>query len=805
MRFLLLIVFLFGAVVTSFAQMTDAQVIQLLKQAQKDGKTQQEMMLMLKDRGVTQEQMLRLKAQYEKMMAEKEGGAGKMTDTKSGGNRLRTINKEMLSSMDSLFVMMDSIPALVADRSEEVFGKDLFNNKKLTFEPILNIPTPENYKLAAGDEVIIDVWGDSEQTVRSVISPDGSIIVENLGPIYLSGLSVKEANGKIKNEFSKIYSAITAAQPTTFVNLTLGQIRSIQVNVMGEVLVPGSYTLPSLASVFHALYSAGGVNDIGTLREINIFRKGNKIATLDVYKYILEGGNIGDIVLQDGDNVVVGPYKDLVQIKGRVKRPMKYEMTAEESLQKLLDYAGGFTGDAYKKNVRLIRKSGSEYRIHTVKKEDFPSFLLDDGDVVEVDSIVSRFENKVSVQGAVYRPGDYSLDEDIQTVAQLVKVAEGLKGDAFTGRVLLYRENPDLTKQVQSLNLQEILSGREEDMLLQKNDLLYIPSTSELQENYIVTVRGEVKKPGIYPYIQNMSLEDLVLQAGGLLESASMVKVDVARRVKNPKAKKEALFEAKIFSYTLKDGLIIDGPKDFVLEPFDEIEVRRSPGYSEQQNVMVKGEVMYEGQYAKSVKNERLSSIINRAGGLTTKAYIKGARLERKLNEDERRRLESKLKLMSQGVGKDSINVKTLELGDTYYVGIELDKAMANPGSDYDVVLREGDRIIVPLYDGTVKVDGAVMRPNTTTYNPKKKLKEYIASAGGFAFRAKKRGTYIVYMNGMVAKRKGNSAKQIEPGCEIIVPIRPIRKGMSLAEIMSLASSTTSMAAMITTIMNNSK
>jgi len=801
MRLLFSIVFVVGFVGMSFAQMTDDQVIELLKKAQGEGKSQQEMLLLLKERGVTQEQMLRLKAQYEKMKTGQVGkGEGMMT-----GSRLRSVDGDSDSALDSLFMAADTIRK-PKDLSDEVFGRNFFNNKKLTFEPQLNIPTPEHYKLAAGDEVIVDIWGASELTVKQLISPEGSILVQNLGPIYLNGLSIKEAESKLKREFAKSYADLVSASPQTFMKLSLGKIRSIQINVMGEAMMPGTYTLPSLATVFHALYSAGGVNEVGTLRAIQLYRAGKLVQTIDVYRYLLSGDDRCDITLQDGDNIIIPPYKKLVAISGPVKRPMRYELLDGESLGKLLEYAGGFKGEAYKKNIRLTRKGDSEYQVFTIKQEEIPAFGMLDGDVVAVDPILDRFENRVTIRGAVYRPGVYAINDAIQTLSQLVAVAEGVKGDAFMDRVLLYRENPDLTQKVEAINLAALLAGEVQDVALQKNDVLYIPSIFELEENFVVRIRGEVKRPGQYRHIYNMTLEDLVLQAGGLLESASTVRVDVSRRVKDPKSTTESPVEAKVYTFALKDGLVIEGDKDFVLEPFDEVDVRRSPGYKEQQNIVVQGEVMYEGVYAKSVHNERLTSVIQRAGGVSSNAYIQGARLERRMNADERRKVQSVLKL-TQGVNQDSVSTSLLDIGDTYFVGIELDKALANPGSDYDVVLREGDRIIIPVYNGTVKIGGAVMYPNTVTYNPKKKIKSYIENAGGFAFRAKKSRMYIVYMNGTVAKAKRLAVHQVQPGCEIIVPFKPGRKGdgLSLPEIMSLASSTTSIAALVTSIINTTK
>lgn len=830
----LLLFFMMLALVSVFGQVSDDQVIKLLQNAQKQGMTQQQIALMLAQKGVTQEQVQRLKTKYESGEIDATGKAKTSTDSRLRKGQTQqgktSIDKEEQpktqrelydrrflkeqnmkgsdpfningqetekSQIDSIVYEMEvnkRIDKMMKERQKQVFGRDIFNNKLLTFEPNLNIATPDNYVLGAGDEVIIDVWGDSEASVRQTISPDGNIVIENVGPIHLSGLTAKEANARVKREFSRIYGGVGAG--TTFVKLTLGEIRSIQVNVMGEVFVPGTYTLPSLATVFHALYNAGGVNPIGTLRSVKIYRGGKEMVDMDIYGYILKGKSDQDIVLQDGDVVVVNPYANLVEFTGKIKRPMFYEMKDDETLTNLLDYAGGFTGDAYKKGIRIIRKSGREHQVFNVDEEDFTMFQLTDGDVVSVDSVISRFENRVEIRGAIYREGLYAIGEKIKTVKQLIDKAEGLRGDAFLNRAVLYREKPDLTFEALSVDVVGLMAGKTEDIELHKNDVLYIPSIFELQEDFTIAVRGAVGFPGTYKYVANTTLEDLVVQVGGLLESASTVKVDVARRIKDPKSTNVSDMRAETFTFTLKDGLVVGGPNHFTLQPFDEVYVRRSPGYQEQQNVVVEGEVIFGGEYALAKKGERLSDLIQRAGGLTAEAYPEGARLMRKMTRDEQARMQAKLKILQKG-GRDSIDQKQLEMSDTYPVGIELKKAIENKGSDYDITLKEGDRLHVPEYDGTVKINGAVMYPNTVVYKKGAKLKHYINQSGGFAQRARKGRAFVVYMNGTIAV--GKSAP-ILAGSEIIVPTKQVRKGMGLAEIMSLASSTTSMAAMVTSM-----
>ena len=837
------------------AQVSEDQIMKMVQNAQKQGMSQQQIALMLAQKGVTKEQMERLKTKYQEQMSGSDnlmGGKVQPTDrlrkgqstdkskTQNGkdsgkdsgknGNKEskektqrelldRRFLKEQKEKVTDLFEvdeesemsLLDSInmemeinkrmELMMKEREKKVFGRDIFNNNLLTFEPQLNIATPDNYMFGAGDEVIIDVWGASEDNIRQVISPDGKIVIEGVGPIQLSGLTAKEANNRIKRELSKIYSGIMMGN--TFAKLTLGEIRSIQVNVMGEVLFPGTYTLPSLATAFHALYSAGGVNPIGSLRTLKIYRSGKEIADVDIYDYILKGRNDLNIVLQDGDVMVVNPYENLVEFKGKIKRPMFYEMKDSESVADLLNYAGGFTGDAYKESIRIIRKSGREHQVYNVDEDEFALFHLTDGDVVSVDSVIPRFENKVEVRGALYREGLYAIGEKVSTVKQLINKAEGLRGDAFLNRAVLYREKPDLTLEVLPVDISGLLEGKVEDIPLKKNDVLYIPSIFELQEEYTISVRGAVGYPGVYKYADKMTLEDVVVQSGGLLEAASTVKVDVARRIKDPKSTSVGDMRAETFTFTLKDGLIVDGQSGFTLKPFDEVFIRRSPGYQEQQNVLVEGEIMFGGEYSIAKKGERLSDLIKRVGGLTSDAYPEGARLMRKMTEDEQAKVQSILKLSQQG-GRDSINQKQLELDEFYPVGIELKEALQNPGSNYDVILKEGDKLVVPEYNGTVRISGAVMYPNTAIYQKKAKLKYYISQAGGYAQRAKKARAFVINMNGTVSVARGNRTR-INPGSEIVVPMKQSKRGLGMMEIMSLASSTTSMAAMVASILNTTK
>ena len=808
-KILSLLLFAFVFSTASFAQqMSDEQVVQYVKDGQKAGKTQQQMTTELMRRGVTKEQVLRIQKKYEgnKETVNSSNGAidnksrqrSSLSTAVTNGGNSRTINRSnregTLMSNDT--IVQNTIVQEMGDPTLQIFGHNIFTAENLTFEPNSNIATPTNYRLGPGDEVIIDIWGNSQDLIRQTISPEGTIQVNTLGPLYLNGRTVKEATNYLKQKLATIYA-------DSQINLSLGDTRSIQVNVMGEVKFPGTYMISSFSSVFHALYSAGGVNDIGSLRSIKVMRYGKVFANLDVYNFIMQGKFKDDIRLQDGDVVLVDPYESLIQISGKVKRPMFYEMKPTETVSTLLDYAGGFTGDAYKKAVRIVRKSGREYQIYNVDEIDFSVFRLADGDVLSVDSILQRFENRVEIRGAVYREGLYQLNGTVNTVKQLIKKAEGVRGDAFLNRAILDREREDFTHEIIPIDVKGLLNGIVADIPLQKNDVLYIPSIHDLKEEQTLTIHGEVAFPGTYAYSDNMTIEDIIIQAGGLLETASAVKIEIARRVKDPKSTSFSTIIGQTYSFDLKDGFLIgDNANIFSLQPFDEVYVRKSPAYFAQQNVTISGEVMFDGVYSLQQKNERLSDVVSRAGGVTPDAYVKGARLVRQMNEEERRRQADVLRMARSGEGKDSISIEKLDMGTTYAVGIDLEKALENPGSDYDLVLREGDQLFIPEYVNTVKISGSVMYPNTVLYKDGKKLKHYVNLAGGYGADAKKSKAYVIYMNGTVAKLSKYKSSLIQPGCEIVIPSKPESKKMSVAEVMSIGTTSASLATMIASMVN---
>lgn len=789
-----------------FAQsgMTDSQVIQYVQDGMKQGKNQQQMVMELTAKGMTREQALRLKKMYESGQISNNNG---ISDRISANSRLRQENlytsspeknMGMVMTNDSTTMMMPldayGRPVKPVKPEDQVFGRNIFTNKNLSFEPDMNVATPQDYRLGPGDEIIIDIWGASENSIRQEISPDGCITIPGLGMISLNGLNIADAREYLKSELSKIY-----ADEGNQIQVTLGNTRSIKVNVMGEVMVPGTYTLSAFASVFHALYSAGGITDLGSLRDIRVSRNGNTVANVDVYEYILQGKTDGNISLQEGDVIIVPTYEAIVKVEGKVKRPMKYEMKSDESISTLLKYAGFFAANAYKNSVRVVRQEGRQFSVATVDRNDFASFKVMDGDVVTADSIINRFSNKLEVVGAVYRPGIYEFCDNINTVKKLLTQADGLLGDAFTNRAVLYRQRENLTSEVLSVDVKGIMNGTAPDVELKNNDLLYIPSIHDIKYAGDVYISGEINNPGVYPYSDNMTLEDFVITAGGLKDEASLVRVDVSRRIKDNKGTEATETVGQNFTFGLKDGFIVDGEPGFVLEPYDQVFVRKSPGYSIQKNVKVNGEVLYEGEYSLNFKNERLSSLIERAGGITAFGYAKGAKLTRVANDDEKKRMEDVLKLMRRELGEGLTDSLKLELDSVFTVGIDLEKALAKPGSSADIVLREGDVISVPEMTSTVKINGAVMMPNTVTYMDGENVKYYLNQAGGYSQSAKKSKKFIIYMNGQVERVKARS-KKVEPGCEIVVPNK-VKKNR-FGDIMGYTTSLASLAMMVASIAN---
>lgn len=784
-----------------FAQsMTDDAVMAYVKDGVKQGKTQKQLYQELLIKGVTKEQLLRIKEKYEQQQS--------MSKERQGNENIDTERTEAKDEENSSSAQDDNKQLAMPQDGIKVFGRDIFYSSNLTFEPSINIATPTDYRLGPGDQVVIEVWGASEANIVQKVTPDGYISIPDVGPIAVNGLTVQAASNRIRAKLSKIYSGMKTANVdlSTNVKVSLGQIRTIQVNIMGEVARPGTYALSSFSTVFHALYKAGGVSPIGSLRNIKVVRGGRTVATIDVYDYILQGRSHTDIRLQEGDVILASPYEALVMIQGKIKRPMYYEMKNSESIATLINYAGGFSDDAYASSITVERSNAKERTICTVDEMHYNDFKMKDGDVVSIGAILDRYDNRVEIKGAVYRPGSYAIGQDIRTVRDLILKADGLLEEAFTNRGVLHRENPDRKLEIISVNIKGILDGTEPDIALQKNDALFIPSIYDLEAKGTLEINGEVFAPGIFPFAANTKLEDLIIMAGGLTEAASTVRVDVTRRFTDNKSTKKQKEISETYTFSVKDGFVIEGEQGFILEPYDQVFVRRSPGYTPKINVTINGEVEFEGNYALNERNERLSDVIKQAGGLTEFAYLEGARLERQLTYEEY--LQAK-ELMAMVVsnnkvdGNDSIIVP--EVTRTYPVGINLVEIMKNPHSAIDPVLHDGDVIIIPQLMTTVSISGSVRKPNSIVYDPKKDLKDYISEAGGYAERARKSGTFILYPNGHIKELGRNaSAKNIIGGSKIIVP-QKAKSQWNLGTTMSTISTSVSMLAVIASLINTMK
>ena len=777
--------------------LTDQQVMQMAVKEKQSGASEADIASRLLRKGATMEQIQRMRQQYAKQITNR--GLDNTVDNAIGNaaDRMRT----KATPGDNAVVTHEETTAphdvqeVLTPSGKRVFGRDIFNNRALTFEPQMNMATPQNYVLGPGDQLIIDIYGSSQETMKLTVSPDGDITIPEFGPVNVSGLTVAAAQSRIRSRLGDYFQSSN-------IKTSLGQIRTIQVNVMGEVRVPGTYALSAFATVFHALYRAGGINSLGTLRNIKVYRQGRQISTVDVYQFILNGRLAGNVRLQDNDVIQVGPYDCIVDISGSVKRPMAYELKKGESLSTLLKYSGGFSDNAYKKLIRVLRKEDLK-SVYNVEEFDFSSFKMSDGDAVTVDSIFNRYKNMVEVKGAVFRPGKYQLGNKVTSVRTLIMMASGLTEEAMTSRAVIRRMKSNRTQEVLPVNIEGIMNGTEADIPLRNEDVIFIPTLAEHQNLRTLTIDGEVIFPGTYEYADGMTIEDFILQAGGLTDAASTVKIDVSRRFRDPSAREAGMDIAKTFSFSLKDNYLVDGDRGFLLEPYDIVQVRRSPVFHAPIRVTVDGEIAFRGSYTMEKKNQRLSDVVKAAGGVVPGSDVRGARLVRRLSDDERARLRNVIRLARQSAdGKDSISLDKIAQADDYPVGIHLDEALAHPGSTQDIELMDGDRLIIPRFNHTVRISGDVNAPNTVAFNEGKGYKYYIEQAGGYGDRAKKRRTYIVYQNGTIAKA---SKGKIEPGCEVVVPTKGPRNTNAIAQWLGLGTTAASLAAVVASIVNLAK
>ncbi|MBQ0157604.1 MAG: SLBB domain-containing protein [Bacteroidales bacterium] len=841
-RFIMLIALVMATGLPALAQssMTDQQIMDYVISENDKGVDRKTIVTNLMERGVSIDRIRKISKKYEKQKAGSVNGAKNITSSKSE-NRLRVNNgkekeikdrtsnyrksnddplrnKKLTNKQRELMRMQreeeyyDEFDTFLPDSLEmyndifgeeeaeedkpkkKIFGHDIFNNKDLTFEPEMNIATPADYRLGPGDVVYIDIYGASQKQDECSVTPDGYINISGYGPVQVEGLTVAQANSRLKATVGNRFAGSS-------IKLSVGQTKTITVHVFGDVQNPGSYTLSAFATVFNALYMAGGPTETGTLRNIKVLRNGRPLTTVDIYDYILNGNLKGNIRLASEDVIYVETYECLVNVTGKVKRPMYYEMKSNESVATLLKYAGGFTGDAYEDVVRLIRKKGEGgmYSFHSLNEFERGTFQLCDGDSVDVDSTLQRFSNMVEIRGAVMRPGMYQMDGSVSTLRQLIEVAGGLSEDAIKTRGILHRRKEDRSLETKSINIAGLLEHSIADIALSNEDVLYIPSRQDFNDELTLTIEGEVLYPGIYEYAENTTIEDLILQAGGLTDNASMAKVDVARRVRDNLSSEAATEIAEFHSFSIKEGFVIDDNEGFTLQPYDVVSVRRAPNNIDQRAVSVEGEITFGGNYTITKKNYRLSDLVKNAGGVTKDAYVKGAHLERRLTFDEKQRQQSIVMMLMRAdtQGRDSLTwAKRQEISDTKIVGIELDKALEHPGNDkYDIVLEEGDRLVIPQYDNTVTISGEVMYPNTVAYNPQASLSYYINQAGGFGLQARKNRVFVMNKNGTASRVR--SSKDIKPGSTIVVTAKAKKERLTTAQILSMSMSFASLGAVM--------
>lgn len=794
--------------------MSDQQVLQFIASEAKAGTSQAQIVTKLMQKGVNIDQIRRLRNQYDKQissrgMSSAADGAVNMAAERMKGNSdgktsqelttarvgtTGTVEKDAASDVKSVENDVQATQGTAPDANgKKVFGRDIFSQANPSFQPNLNMPIPDSYVLGAGDQVVVDIYGASQQTLVHTISPEGTITIQGYGPIHLSGLSVAGAQAKLRSTLGSRFRSSN-------MQVKVGNTRTIQVNIMGEVKAPGTYHLSSFANIFYALYRAGGPSDLGTLRNIQVYRNGRLVTVVDLYEYILNGRLAGNITLQDNDVIQVPTYECLVGITGNIKRPMFYEMRKTENVSTLIKYAGGFTGDAHKKSVRLVRQTGERYQVYNVEEFDMANFQLEDGDAVTVDGMINRFENTVEVKGAVFRPGQFQLSANIFSVKSLIEAAEGLTEDAYTEHAVLHRLKEDRSLEIVPVDVKGIMEGTAADIPLKNEDVLFIMTQEELRQERTFTIRGQVMSPGKYEYHDNTTIEDLIVMAGGLTDHASLMRVEVSRMLRDPMAVKKSDRYGQKFTFDLKDGLVIDHERKFVLEPYDHVTVFPSPVFNQARMVTVSGEVQWEGTFAMEMKKTRLSDIVNMAGGVTDNAYLRGATLLRRMNADERRRMQATLAnvrnlLTEKG---DSVSYEKLDLDNNYPIYIDLEKAVKNPGSDADILVRDSDQIFIPEYDPIVRVSGDVMFPNTFYFEAGKDYKHYVYEAGGFGERAKKSKSFIVYQNGKAGLIK-KGAKP-EPGCEIVIVSKKKKQPLRMAEITGALAGLTSLASMVTAV-----
>jgi len=762
--------------------LSDAQVLRMIQEMEKRGLSEQQAIALAQARGMSQSQIAKLRQRINEVKLN--GGNGNVGQSQLG---TAPANGMVISEKEEVDA---------AEVDERIFGFSFFNNENLTFEPNVNIPVPSSYVLGAGDEILIDIWGASQQSYQLLIDKNGSVNIPNVGPVSVGGLTQEAAQKRLFNKLTNIYSDLKSANPRTFASISIGTVKSIKVNVIGEVFLPGTYTLPGTASAFNALYLSGGPNRDGSFRNIQVIRNGKTVTHLDVYEYLLRGKSEVNIPLSDGDVVLVPTYDKRVKVGGELKRQGLFEAKGDEKISDIIEYAGGFTEDAYRNRLELYRTTSRERAFKDVMAKDFSSLVLQSGDSLYVGEVLERFTNKVSIEGAVYRPGNYELSQGL-SLKQLIDNADGVREDVFLHRGLVTRLKDDLSLENITFNVQEVLRG-ETNIELKREDIVTISSINDLREIRTVEIFGEVQYPGEFDYNEEMTLSDLVFKSGGFKESASEAFIEISRRLSYDEAQKASEKIAHVYQFSISRDLKMNGEDaKFVLHPFDQIFVRQAPGYEKESVVSVMGEVNYAGQFSLTSKKERVSTIINRAGGLSPDAYAKGAMLTRKVQ------VSQKVKRLREQMMKADTTLVFSDLGFDV-VSIDLEKILMNPGSKSDIYLQHGDELVIPRELQTVNIGGGVLNPLSASYVQGQKMKHYIRQAGGFDLRAKKGKVYVIYPNGAAASTTSvlwfRNYPKVMPGAEIVVPQKPQKESLPATAWIAMASALASLSLTIVTI-----
>lgn len=782
--------------------MSDNQIGDLISKMDKKGVSMNQIDQYAQSQGLSKAETAKLKIRIVRYN-DKNKGIKKHAEFKNEIKDEEGLNPELLKYFNAYKQRQDSLKS----NKLEIFGQSIFKDVNLTFEPNLRLATPDNYVLGPDDELLIDIYGNSEASHNVFVSPEGKIKIPLVGVISVGGLTIEEAKSVIKKRLSTIYGGIR--NNSTKVSIALGDIRSITVNVIGEVAYPGSYTIPSLASVYNALYVSGGPTEKGSFRKIQINRGRSVIAVIDLYDFLVYGKQC-NLRLKDQDVIKVLPYSNRVSIVGEVKVPAIFEMKEFETISNLIEFAGGFTENAYRERITAYRNTTKEKSVIDVMMPQYNSFLAESGDEYKVGELLKRFSNRVQIAGSVYRPGEYSLSKGMR-VSDLLLKADGLKEDAFATRAVIFRKNAKNLPTMTSFSPIEVLDGKN-DVILQREDSVHISSVLDMREDEFVYISGEVVNPDKFPYAEGMTLKDLILMANGITHKADRSEIDVYRQIIDPKALNEDVKKAIPFNFKLdKELAFSDSVANFKLKKEDRIMVRTIYGYEDVKQVKLEGEVKAPGTYVITSKNQRISDLVRMGGGVTPYAYAEGAYLIRKTKKsDSEKKLLKKIaenigtKVKKQKDDTDSLELKKTLLSDTDIVGISLKNIMEKPGSVYDVILEEGDVLSIPKTLETVKVSGEVMMANTVRYVKNMSFKDYINAAGGFGNNALKSKSYVIHANGSVKVTKRflcfKNYPKVNPGSRIIVPEKPVRKEMTTGEIISIATSVVSVAAIITSL-----